>query len=380
MLILSIIIFLFFLIQGIEIILGTRKIKLLADQKPGEKIAFPSVSLIIPACNEEETVEAALISKLELDYPDFELILINDRSTDKTGEILDQFARDHQKVKVIHVTELPEGWLGKNNALQKGAEIAGGELLLFTDADIIFDRSLLKRAVTYFIENKIDHLAATPRTEMPGEILPAFMSVFSFYFSVYAKPWKASDPKSNYHVGIGAFNLIKKSVYEKIGKHDKIKMRPDDDLKLGKLVKMNGFKQDLLFAHDLMSVKWYASVKELFNGLLKNSLTPFNYSIILALLSLPLQFVLNVFPFIAIFFTSGLTRLFFLITVIWILFLYQGSTKISGSKFWHAFLFPINSFIFILIQIRSVIYLLKNDGIDWRGTHYSLQKLKANKI
>ena len=199
------------------------------------------ISVVIPARNEKRHLEIALQSVLGQKYPTFEVIVIDDRSTDETGEILDRMAVQNPLLRVFHIQELPQGWLGKNFALSYGASKARGDLLLFTDADVIMEPTTMSRAVSYLIKERLDHMTLSPTLSMPSLILRIFVTGFYFFFSLYARPWKARDSKSHAHIGIGAFNLIRQKVYQTIGTHQVIAMRPDDDMKLGKIVKKNGF-------------------------------------------------------------------------------------------------------------------------------------------
>ena len=199
---------------------------------------------------------------MQLDYPELEITLVNDRSTDRTGEILDRLAGEFPQLNVVHLSELPGGWLGKNHALQLGASRSRGEWLLFTDADIVFDPSTLRRAITYVNAHQVDHLAATPDCHMPTWLLTCFAVTFAMYFSLFVRIWAVRNPRSTAHIGIGAFNLVRASVYQAVGGHETIRMRPDDDLKLGKIIKLAGYRQDVVNGTGLIGVEWYASVAE----------------------------------------------------------------------------------------------------------------------
>ena len=134
------------------------------DQGPEGKLR---VSVIVAARNEEEHVEAAVGSLLALEYPDYEVIAVNDRSTDRTGEILDRLAgRDPSRLRVLHVSELPPGWLGKPHAMGLAAQQATGDWLLFTDADVSFRPDALRRAVVCAEANRADHLVLFPTARM----------------------------------------------------------------------------------------------------------------------------------------------------------------------------------------------------------------------
>ena len=158
LLLMAFLIFLFNLYATLDIILGTLRMRNLADIAPLTEQEQPKVSVIVPACNEEDTIEPALRSLLALDYAHLEIIVINDRSIDRTGEILQSIRNDHPHLQIIEIQELPEGWLGKNHALNQGATIARGEYLLFTDADILFAGTTLARAMSLMVSEKKDHL------------------------------------------------------------------------------------------------------------------------------------------------------------------------------------------------------------------------------
>jgi cellulose synthase/poly-beta-1,6-N-acetylglucosamine synthase-like glycosyltransferase len=240
-------IFTFFFLAKIllEIRKASKTTKALMDVRPYTREDSPKISLIVAARNEELKIEKAVKSLLRQDYPNYEVIVVNDRSTDRTLEILNQVKSEKENLKVVNIQTLPKGWLGKNHALHKGVEESKGDYILFTDADVVFDDSTLKRAMQYMQDQALDHLTLIPDAKMSNLLLNAFLVNFAMMMTVFSRPWKIKDPKSKHSLGIGSFNLFKKEIYEKIGTLSKIKMRPDDDLKLGWLIKSNGFKQDV---------------------------------------------------------------------------------------------------------------------------------------
>ncbi len=241
---LAIVTLLFFVALSLQLALGRRHRRDLRDIPPPD--AFPLVSIIIPARNEERNLREALQSVLTQDYPNREIIVVDDRSTDRTGAILEEMTARQSGLKLLRVTRLPQGWLGKNHALHLGAAEARGEYLLFTDADVVMAPSALARAVGYMRKEGLDQLAVGPVVTMRGQVLNCFAGAFMVFFTLYARPWKVRDPKSSSHIGIGAFNLVRSEAYRAVGGHEAIAMRPDDDMKLGKLIKKKGFLQDLL--------------------------------------------------------------------------------------------------------------------------------------
>ncbi|MEW6128867.1 MAG: glycosyltransferase family 2 protein [Acidobacteriota bacterium] len=368
------------LIFLVELAIGNRSIVFLKDINPLAAPTPPKVSVIIPACNEARNIREALQSVLHQDYPNIEFIVINDRSIDHTGEILNEMARSDSRLHVVHLRELPRGWLGKNHALYAGARQATGDILLFTDADIVMQPTTVARAVSYLQAQKLDNVTVLMEVRMQGFWLNIFTLAFSVFFSVYSRFWRAKNPRSAAHIGIGGFNMVYASVYRKIGGHQPIAMRPDDDMKLGKLIKQSGHRQELLLGKGMLSVEWYASVRELVRGLEKNAFSGVNYSLWLLGFSTLAVLLFNVFPFVAVFLTSGATRIVNLAAMIMILSVCLASAGLQNRPRWQAFCFPLATLLFLYIMWRSALLAVMRGGVDWRGTHYSLAELKANKI
>jgi cellulose synthase/poly-beta-1,6-N-acetylglucosamine synthase-like glycosyltransferase len=362
----------------VDFAIGHRRLQLLGNVPPAS--AGPSISIIAAARNEARGIEAAVTSLLRLDYPALQVIVVDDRSSDETGAILDRLARDHPRLLVRHILNLPGGWIGKNHALHEGAAGASGELLLFTDADVVFESSTLRRAVTFITKEGLDHLAAIPEARVTGFALNAFVAAFGVFFSMYARPWMARDPRSRSHIGIGAFNLIRADVYRAIGTHRAIAMRPDDDIKLGKLVKKLGFTQDVVFAPGLVVVEWYASLREAINGLTKNAFAGVDYSLLAVAGSTIALFLTMVWPFPALLLTDGITRVFNGVNIAIIALIFRSAIGPGGPRFVYVLGFPAAALLFIYIVWRSALTAVTSGYVTWRGTRYPLAELRANRL
>ena len=368
------------LLSACLLALAGLRIPRLLDFPPAEGDDLPPLSVVVAARDEERHVEEAMRSLLALDYPKLEAVAVDDRSTDRTGAILDEIAAADPRLKVVHVTELPDGWLGKCHALHVGAGRASGELILFTDADVVMEPSLLRRAVRRLTDERLDHLTAVPAAPMPGVVLPAFIAAFSIYFALFTRPWRVRNPRSGAHVGIGAFNLLRAEVYRTIGGHAAIALRPDDDLKLGKLVKRGGFRQELANGVDLMRVEWYASVGELVRGLTKNMFAGVEYRLWMVVGTTILLPLLYVWPFAGIFIGPDAARLLNLADALLILTMVGVAAARAGVRPGYAAGFPLITLLFVYILWRSTVVTLWTGGIAWRGTHYPLKQLKANRV
>ena len=351
-----------------------------ASELPEGVEEWPSVTIVIPARNEERNIREALGSVLQLDYPRLEVVAVDDRSTDRTGEILDEFAAEHARLRVLHVRELPAGWLGKNHALHFAASQSDADLVLFTDADVVMAGDVLRRAVAYMIREELDHLAVAPRVVMPGLMLKAFAIVFTVFFSAYFRPWKARDPRSSAYVGIGAFNLVRTRAYRELGGHERIAMRPDDDLMLGRIIKRNGYRQDFADGTDEMSVPWYGSVREMTVGLEKNLFSAADYRVWIIVISSLITLMFNVAPFLMVFVAPGISRLLFGGSVAILLLASLGAAHRLQLPRRSAFLFPFAVLLLLFVQWRATWLTLRQQGIRWRDTFYPLAELKANRV
>jgi uncharacterized membrane protein (UPF0136 family) len=289
-------------------------------------------------------------------------------------------AESSPQVKVIHIDHLPNGWLGKNHALWVGSRRANGDLLLFTDADIIMEPTVLTRAVAFMEQHKLDHLAATPSMHMPTTFLSMFGASFIIYFSLFSRPWKARDPESRCHIGIGAFNLVRGEAYRQAGGHEAIRLRPDDDIKLGKIIKKGGFRQDVVYAPEFLKVEWYSSVNEVITGLEKNAFSGADYNIPLILTGCIIHIMGSIWPFAAIFITHGAVKGIYFAIVCLIILIFADSVRFHHSKAWYVLGYPVTTALFVFILLRTMLLNIVQGGIYWRGTFYSLKELKANRV
>ena len=368
------------LISNLEIFIMRGTVPNLREVEIKDNTDSPLVSIIVPARNEAEMIRPALKSLLQQEYPNYEVIAINDRSTDGTGEILDEFSQNHSHLRVIHIDELPADWLGKNHALYLGSTYAKGDYLLFTDADVEIAPETIGKAMQYMLDHKLDHVAVAPEIQARRWSVNMMIGTFIYHFGLSTKPWRAQYPKSRYFVGIGAFNLVKSDTYRAIGTHQAIALRPDDDLMLGKLVKSNGYRQQILFGKGMVRLGWYGTVREMIAGLMKNAASAFHYNWILVFLACLMLVLVFVFPFAAVFITSSPTRWIYLATSIVIMATYfYGSGEYCLCR-WYAVMIPFTTLLLIYIILKSTFLAYRHRGIYWRDTHYRLEKLKQCKV
>ena len=343
-------------------------------------ILWPKVSIIIPARDEESEIEQALQSVLRMDYPEHEVIIVNDRSCDRTASILEGVQTQHPELRVVTIEQLPDGWLGKNNALQMGAEASTGDLLLFTDADVNFSRAALRKAVAVLEIEQLDHLALGPKVHSPSLMVNLLIAFFSRSFYLFVKPWRVRDQRSPNFIGIGAFNLVRRSAYEQIGGHRRISLRPDDDMKLGKLIKQAGFRQDFRSAPDDLQVAWYSSVAGFVRGLEKNVLAGMDYRSGVLFLSLTLALALGLLPWFLLIVGDSLIRTLCLATVAVSMTGFGLFFRVSKAPLPFVVLEPFILLLFVYTCARSAVLALLRQGIYWRGTFYPLDLLRRNVV
>ncbi|MYC27816.1 MAG: glycosyltransferase family 2 protein [Nitrospira sp. SB0662_bin_26] len=370
----------FWIPAGVWLMSKRHAFTVLASVSVRDEDPLPPVSVVIPARNEERNLEQALQSVLALDYPDPEIIVVNDRSTDTTGAILAKMAERDARLTVVTIDELPDGWIGKPYALHTGAQQARGEFILFTDADIVFHPSALRKAVAHAQANGFDHVTLIPEGTMPGSFLTAVSATFGMLMFIIFKPWQARNPWSRRYMGIGAFNLIRTSVYQDLGGHEPVALRPDDDLKFGKLVKDDGYRQDVLNGRGMVTVEWYRSVGELIDGLMKNMFAGMEYRVSSVIAATLAALVMHIWPWIGVWVTGGWPQAGYAVTIVMMIISFGVTMGPFGVKFWQGLLLPLTIGLLVYIQCRSAALVLWRGGIVWRGTFYELRQLKTGKV
>jgi glycosyltransferase involved in cell wall biosynthesis len=353
------------------------------DRDPVQPSGNPKVSIIVPARNEERDIEASLLTLLDLDYDNYEVIAVNDRSADRTGEIMENVAsspKGKARLHVIHHLELPAGWLGKTHAMWSATNTATGDWLLFTDADVLFKSDSLRRAVAYAEAERADHLVLFPQMIMKraGEFM--MIAFFQTMFVFGHRPWKVADPNSKDHMGVGAFNLIRRSAYQTVGTYEALRMEVLDDMKLGKVVKNAGLAQRNVFGGDLISLRWAYGAKGVVDNLTKNFFAVLSFQWWRTIISaLGLAF-LNLGPFLGVFLVHGWERLPYVIALFSMFSIYVGMSWRSRVPAYYFLLHPVSTGLFIYTLLVSMFHALWNDGIIWRGTRYPLAELRKGMV
>jgi glycosyltransferase involved in cell wall biosynthesis len=350
------------------------------DRRPK---GHPRVSIIVPARNEEADIEQGLTCLLALDYDNYEVIAVNDRSTDRTGEIVDRIASSpgaHGCLKIVHVNELPSGWLGKTHAMWSAGLQATGEWLLFTDADVLFKPDVLRRALSYADAEGADHVVVFPRMIMKGPGERMMIAFFQTLFTFGHRPWRVADPDTDDHMGVGAFNMVRRMAYETVGTYKALRMEVLDDMKLGKVIKNAGLRQRNVFGEDLISIRWAKGAMGVVDNLTKNFFAVLSFQWWRTVGSAVALFYLNLWPFVGLWLAHGWGRLPYAIALSSMFLIYLGMSFRSSIPAYYFVLHPVSTVLFEYTLLRSMILTLWNDGVTWRGTKYPLEELRKGMV
>lgn len=370
--------FVYWLITSAFALRAAWTMPVLRDLRPADPARWPSLSVIIPACNEASTIEEALRSRLGQDYPSLDVVVVEDRSTDATASIVDRIAAEDPRLRALHITELPRGWLGKLHALHRGAEAATGEWLLFTDADVHFAPETLRRAVAYCEERKLDFLTAMPELTPVSPLVDAAVSVFVRNVAMHAQARSVEDPASRVAVGGGVFNLARRSAFEKTPGFSYLKLEVADDVSFGQMMKRGGARCSVVNAVGMIRLGFYESVAAMARGCEKAGfavLGRFSHARLAA--SLLLYLWLELSPFLALI-PMGMPWL--QVAGGGMAAIALGSSALVNRSFGRpalpSLLTPVGIVMMAGFLLRSSYLAWRRGGIAWRGTLYPTELLR----
>jgi glycosyltransferase involved in cell wall biosynthesis len=371
---------LFWLTYGLRVAYGAIRLPWVKDFPPAPDTECPRISILFAARDEEEKLPSALATLMEIDYPELEVVAVDDRSQDATGRILDEFAAAHPRLRVVHVERFPDGWLGKPHGLQKAYEASSGEWLLFTDADVRFKPDVLRRAIALVKAHNLDHLTLLCDVEMIGFWETVLITFFGLGFHLGTDPSQASNPRSSRYVGVGAFQLVRRSAYEASGTHRRLAMEVVDDMKLGKIVKQAGFRSECAVAQDFVAVRWHAGAGNLVRGVTKNFFAGAGYDLRLVAVQMAVLLMMDVLPFIGVILGHGWIRGLSAVAVAIALSFHAGVALVMRVSPLYALTHPLGAALFFYMLLRSTVVTLWQGGIVWRDTFYPLEDLKRGVV
>ena len=360
---------------------GLRRVPDLLQSVSGRFPAeMPHVAVIVPARDEQAAVGACLALLLAQDYPNVRIIAVDDRSTDRTPMILDELAAGHpSRLTVLHVRELPEGWLGKTHAMALAARHAEAldcpTWLLFTDADVLFAPSTIRLALAQAVEQNADHLVIPPSPILMGAGEVGLLGFFQLMGAWGVRLWRVPDAKAPRDViGIGAFGLVRTSAYRQVGGYEALRLAILDDVSLARRFKTAGLQMRTAFAKGMVRLRWAEGPRGLVDVLTKNMFALFAFRPAVLLLACAAIAVLALGPLIGVFFVT--TRLPSELALAAIASMYLLLARYSDLPVWSVILFPIGAVLLIYSLLRSMTVTLRQGGVRWRGTFYPLTELR----
>jgi chlorobactene glucosyltransferase len=332
----------------------------------------PLVSVVVPARNEANRVlEDCLRSILDQDYGKFEIIAIDDRSTDDTREILDSLAQVDNRLRVIEGDELPSGWLGKPYAMHQALRHARGDWILATDADMIFDKSTLRTAVSKVLEANADAVTLIPHFEAQSFWERVMIPTWAWVMLMFAISYRINDPKSQGALGLGGFILMRRTTLDRAGGYEGLKDEVMEDVRLAERIKRSGGRMLVESAPGLLGTRMYTNFKEMWESCTKTWFAGMKFSIAFALVCVAWMYVLAVLPplvaIIALSTGSDLNPLpavLCWLAQIFVLMLVGLRSRVSPL---YALTAPLGLGLLYAMLLDSTIRISIGKGVTWKG-------------
>lgn len=349
----------------------------LADITPGVREYWPPVSVVLAARDEEKEIGATIKALLSMDYPGIEVIAVNDRSTDSTGSIIDDIASRDSRLRAVHIDTLPEGWLGKVNALGRGFRRASGKWVLFTDADVKLAPDTLKKAVTFAEQSGAEHLVLFPKLLGASFMLEVAFVAFSVLFMTGTRAFNIGRPGTRAYIGVGAFNMARREALMRSKGFEWLRMEVADDVGLGLLLHNAGARTVFAFAEMGVHLRWYTKLPEMFRGMRKNLFSAARYSYLRLALMLMLLSVFSLSPLAGLLpqAPAGL-RILSAMALFSCAALAAASGRLFISRVTPYLLGPLGFLLITLMIASSGLRCALRGGIDWRGTFYHIEALR----
>jgi len=352
---------------------------------PAPPSVLPRVSILLAARNEQDMLPATLDSLLKLDYPDFEIIMVNDDSDDRTGAIAEEWAqRDgaRGKLRVIHNYHLPSGWRGKVHAMSLAAQAASGEWILSTDADVVFHSSLLRQAVELAMRKDVQFLSLTPEVKMQSWAEKVVLPAFGFLLFMLFPLRRVNDPRSSRAMAAGAFLLMRHDDLKALGGYGRLRDTLIEDLRMAELFKRNGRRTYLGVTRGVFYTQMYENWREVFEGLARSAWEGAGCSLLKVLAGVVAGSVAAVLPWLSL-------------AALWISHLFTGVPLVHNPVFiaaaaasaasaviycpvvvfaglspLYTFTLPLASLFYSSVSLVSAFRSLTGPGLRWKGRSY----------
>ena len=349
--------------------------------------AFPCVTIVVPARDEARSIEAAVRSMLTIRYPNFEVVAVNDHSSDETPRILERLAAEYPHLRVLHDPPRPEGWGGKQNAVWQGVQraCAESEWLLLTDADIMFGPAVVRDAVAYAEREKADFVTCIPQLETDS-LAQQLIMVAGWYRLLQVRRYPDPKKKIDCGAGVGAFMLVRRSLYLEYGGHSAIASAPVEDATLATLFRSNGAEMRFAWAGQELTCHQYHGWSETWTNLVQKQrrlaagsakvyFVTMNHNIIVSVLPLFLALACLGYQlhngFDMAFSAAGVTSFLGYLQGVMI---YRAAAPISTQRCMAPWLHPLGGLLRIWVCLAAIWHDILNRPIHWRGRTVPVQQ------
>ena len=360
------------------------------DRFENKSTRHPKVSVILPARNEEEFLGKCLDSLENQDYDNYEIIVIDDSSEDRTKEIILEHAKRSSKIVPVSAKAKPEGWMGKNWACMEGYRQASGELLLFTDADTTHAKNVITLAVEHLNSFGLDALSVIPKMLTFDFWTRVTLPVISTFLHTRFSPLNVNNPKKKTGYFFGSFFILKKKAYEDVGMHEGVKGEIIEDGALGKKVKESGHKMRMVRGEHLVEAIWARDKSTLWNALKRLMVPLYLQSGNIAIgIFVAVVFLLFV-PFPTVLITSAFPvdltswKILCMAAVAASILIYVGATVDAkmglGLRFVHALFAPLGGLVVVLGFLSGLLQAKSSSSVTWRGRSYSMKDHSQSSI
>ena len=354
-----------------------KRLKILPDEQDTEL-----VSILIPARNEYHNLKQCLDSLIKLDYSNIEILVLNDRSTDQTAELVEDYQKIDKRIQLLQGNDLPDGWIGKHWACHQLSEYAKGTIILFMDADTVLANTIVSKAVLAMNKQSSDLLSLVPGRKA-NCLIEKLTFPFIDWMTLCWLPVKlASSSKSAYlSANFGQFMMFRKEAYISIGGHSYLRENLLDDFELGREIKRNGLKWSLYDGSKDVTTRMYSSSREAFTGLSRSIFPVFDYRISAFILAVAILSSLAILPqlYIINYTLYGASDQFLIFLSYFSMIMLSLSWLVTCIKFNHNLLtvliYPIIIFVTISIGIHSV-FANMTGTTSWKERRVSKFKIK----
>lgn len=372
--------------KGITALAGLPSIPDLSQIDPATLPAVPEstgpdLTVVVPARDEEAVIDQCLRSLLGSTGVKLQIVAVDDRSADRTGQRMDAIAAEarvsgsQHQFEIVHIAELPSGWLGKPHALATGADRANAPWILFTDGDVLFGPRALELAVREATELKADHMVLAPTIVFHNAGERAVLGAMQAMAMWMVRLWKVADPQAKDSMGAGGFNMIRREVYQQIGGFEALRLEILEDIFLAMRVKRAGFAQRFILGPNLVRLRWIHGAFGVIPLIEKNGFAVSRFRVWLHLLACLSPLLHAIVPLAAIA-SGGWNRVAGLLTYVGILLAYHASRRVTRVPAWYALVFAPSVVLVGWALLRSMILALARGGVIWRGSLYPLNELR----